>query len=85
MPISVDLSAAVPTQVLGGYSAALAWDGGRGRVLVSNTYAHGVRVVDVAAAAEGGFFPTALDLVDLALELQLMIQRHLLMIKQWTG
>ena len=48
--------------------AALAWDGKRARLLVSHTYAHGVRVVDVDAGQEGDFFATALDLVDLAVD-----------------
>ncbi|MFN2228664.1 MAG: hypothetical protein ACK2VA_02740 [Anaerolineae bacterium] len=46
----------------------LLWDGDGGRLWVSYTYEHKVGVVDVDAGAQTALFPTALDLVDLAVD-----------------
>jgi DNA-binding beta-propeller fold protein YncE/photosystem II stability/assembly factor-like uncharacterized protein len=48
---------------------ALAWDGKSGRLFVSYTYANQIAVVDVQAGRTG-IFPTALNLVDLAVDPQ---------------
>jgi photosystem II stability/assembly factor-like uncharacterized protein/DNA-binding beta-propeller fold protein YncE len=47
---------------------ALAWDGPAGRLLVSYTYADQIGVVDVTAGRQSAILPTALDLVDVAVD-----------------
>jgi photosystem II stability/assembly factor-like uncharacterized protein/DNA-binding beta-propeller fold protein YncE len=49
---------------------ALVWDAEAARVLVSHTYDHEISLVDVEAEAVVSSFPTALDLVDLAVDPQ---------------
>ena len=47
---------------------ALAWDGAAGRLLVSYTYADQIGIVDVKAGQQSATLPTALDLVDVAVD-----------------
>lgn len=47
---------------------ALAWDALTGQLLVSHTYADRISIVDVEAREVSAAFPTALDLVDLAVD-----------------
>ncbi len=46
----------------------LAWDGISGRLLASHTYVHQLSIIDLASGQVAAVWPTALDLVDLALD-----------------
>ena len=47
---------------------ALTWDAQAGQLLVSHTYADRISIVDIEARQVSATFPTALDLVDLAVD-----------------
>ncbi len=47
---------------------ALAWDGEEDRLLVSHTYSHQIEVIDYNRGLPGTVWPTALNLVDLAVD-----------------
>lgn len=48
----------------------LLWDSGSSQLLVGHTYAHKIRIVDTQAGETAAMYPTALDLVDLAVDPQ---------------